>query len=47
VSQKGDLQAVMNVFTFGLAYDSAVNTVLVFAAVSYAELAVKAFSTAG
>jgi hypothetical protein len=37
----------MDVFTVGLAYDSAVNTVLVFATISYAEPPVKAFSTTG
>jgi len=44
---QGDLLAVMNVFTADLMCNPAVNTVRVFAAISYTETAVKTFSTAG
>ena len=42
----GGLMAVTNVFTAGLVYDMAVNTVPVFAAAWYVEPTVEHFSTA-
>jgi hypothetical protein len=44
--QKGDPQALMNIFTAGSTYDPATKTMLVFATISYAEPVMKTFSTA-